>query len=334
ARPHRSQKGRRVAPVIGAGPGGGSAQAPAARGGGGGQPRDRLARRGLRRRAAGRVRRVLQPRAGQHVHQRGRARVRQGAAPQEPQPRRRRPVHQAGHPAGPDDAVQLPPEGREREPADVHPGRAPADDRADPRPPPAAEGQRDPRGPARAEAGRGRQARRQHGADEPRGHQGGRARPRAPPVRHRLPDVREGRRRRHCGGDPQPRRPLDGEGDHGGARGRGPGPRRADPPAHVRVRGHPARQRQGHPIRPQGSGQRGTVPRPQDGEPGTQRQDLQEHVRAGRPAHPGRHAVHGPGARQRRRAGPAEDRRHRPPPRRRRRDHHRRPRRREGNGGL
>jgi flagellar motor switch protein FliG len=33
--------------------------------------------------------------------------------------------------AGAEDAVQLPAAGREREPADVHPGRAPADDRAD-----------------------------------------------------------------------------------------------------------------------------------------------------------------------------------------------------------
>jgi hypothetical protein len=46
------------------------------------------------------------------------------------------------------------------------------------------------------------------------------------------------------------------------------------------------------------------------------------------------HAVHGPGARQRRGIGPAEDRGYRPPPGRRRRDHHRRPRRREGDGRV
>ena len=67
------------------------------------------------------------------------------------QRRRRRARHQAGHAAG---------RRRRRsrflqkaeigEPADVHPGRAPADDRADPRAPAAAEGERDPRRPARA----------------------------------------------------------------------------------------------------------------------------------------------------------------------------------------
>ena len=40
---------------------------------------------------------------------------------------------------------------------------------------------------------------------------------------------------------------------------------------------------------------------PQDGQRGAQAQDLQEHVRARRAAHRRRHAVHGPGARQRRR---------------------------------
>ena len=77
--------------------------------------------------------------------------------------------------------------------------------------------------------------------------------------RHRQPDLRKGRRRGHGGRDPQPRRPLDGEGDHGRPGGRGPGPGRADPPAHVRLRGHPAGQRQGHPVGAQGDRQRGAV---------------------------------------------------------------------------
>ena len=62
------------------------------------------------------------------------------------------------------------------------------------------------------EADRGRQTHRQHGADEPRGDQGSRARPGASPQRHRQPDVRKGRRRRQRGRDAQPRRPQHREG--------------------------------------------------------------------------------------------------------------------------
>jgi flagellar motor switch protein FliG len=72
---------------------------------------------------------------------------------------------------------------------------------------------------------------------------------------------------------------------------------------------------------------------PEDGQPGAEGQDLQEHVRAGGPADPGGHAVHGPRPRQRRRAGAAEDRRRRPPLEDAATSSSR-PRRREGNGRL
>jgi hypothetical protein len=104
-------------------------------------------------------------------------------------------------------------------------------------------------------------------------------------VRYREPNVRESRRRGHRGGDSQSGRPFDGKGDHGRARSRGSRSGRADSPAHVRLRGHSAGQRQGDSIGAQGSRQRRAVAGPQDGQRGIEAEDFQEHVRACGPAY-------------------------------------------------
>ncbi len=106
--------------------------------------------------------------------------------------------------AGAEDAVLVPAAGGEREPADVHPGRASADDRADPVPPAAPQGRGDPGRAAHAEAGRGDQAGGEHGADQPGGDPGGGARAGEPSFEHAGAEHGEGRRRGDGRGDPEP----------------------------------------------------------------------------------------------------------------------------------
>ncbi len=106
----------------------------------------------------------------------------------------------------------------------------------------------------------------------------------------------ERRRRRDGRGGAQPVRPHDREVDPRGHRGGGSRSGRRDPAPHVRLRGHLAGRRQGHPGRSQGGRQRRALPALQDGQRGAQGEDLREHVRAGLRAHPGGDAVHRTGA--------------------------------------